>query len=113
MILLGTLSPDWVHSAKKLFRHPTRSSFHAAETLPLYHHLHPTLAHQYLLCAPYLFPLVFAVLVVLIPTSCSHFSLRLLIHPPSLTYMPHVIRTMIMTHDLFLAVTIHPLLTSY
>jgi hypothetical protein len=99
MILLGALSLDWVHSHnKKFFRHLTKSSLHAAETLPLYHHC-ITLARQYLSCAPYLFPLVFAVLVVLIPTSCSHSSLRLLIiAPPSLTYMPHVIRTMITTH---------------
>jgi len=54
MILLGALS---VHSPKKLFCHLTKSYyFPRGRDVAVVPPLHPTLAHQYLSCAPYLFP---------------------------------------------------------
>ena len=68
--------------------------------------------YVYLSLCSYLFPLVFAVSVV-IPTSCCFFTSLIPSPSPPIIHGAHVNRTMTYDHNTpFLAVTIYPLLTS-
>jgi len=105
--LLGAVCP-WMslHSTQKFIPHVTRSCFFSTWLTRCHctNIASPRCTSPSFVCL-YLLPLVFAVLAVLIPTSCSTFFLTSPYSRDLLTYgCLHVIRTMIMTvHDPLLA----------